>query len=399
MFAALSKFNLTIWLVILSTFAGRFVLFMIWPFLAILLHDKFGLNELEVGLFLALATSAGVVFGFYVGYLSDKLGRRKIMLIGIALSILAMTILGLADSLFLLFAGTLIQAFARPMVEDPGRALMTDMVEDRDVKDMALHVRYFALNVGAAIGPIFGAAVGLTGNQSTFLLLGGIYALYFGAATWVFSVERPLKGSSMAADFTLRDVIGILRRDSAFLLFVLACLLCSIGYGQIDAGLVQYLQQQSVPDIAGLYALLIGTNAATIVVFQFPLLKLTERLSPFLRAMYGVALFAAGFLGFGLTPVEPPYALLAAMFVFSLGEAMLFPNMNIIIDRMAPQHLKGSYFGAFSLGVIGFALAPLVGGSLLYWYGGITLWMAMTALALVVAGLFLLTNRFSDRAL
>ena len=78
---------------------------------------------------------------------------------------------------------------------------------------------------------------------------------------------------------------------------------------------------------------------------------------------------------------------------------MLFPNMNIIIDRMAPQHLKGSYFGAFSLGVIGFALAPLVGGSLLYWYGGITLWMVMTALALVVAGLFLLTNRFSDRAL
>src|SRR5690606_745984 len=133
MLAAIRQFNLTIWLVILSTFAGRFVLFMIWPFLAILLHSKFGLNEFEVGIFLMLATAAGVVFGFYVGYLSDKLGRRKIMLAGIVLSVIAMTVLGFADSLPLLSAATLLQALARPMVEDPGRALMTDTVEDREV--------------------------------------------------------------------------------------------------------------------------------------------------------------------------------------------------------------------------------------------------------------------------
>jgi MFS family permease len=397
MLAAVRQFNLTVWLVILSTFAGRFVLFMIWPFLAILLYRKFGLNEFEVGLFLALATAAGVVFGFYVGYLSDKLGRRKIMLAGLVLSVIAMIILGTADSLVMLFAGTLLQSLARPMVEDPGRALMTDMLEDRDVKDMALHVRYFALNVGAALGPMLGAAAGLTGEQTTFLLLGAVYGLYLAAAAVVFNTERPLKGSAMAANFSVGDVLNVLRRDNAFLLFVFAGLLASIAYGQIDAGLVQYLQQQSVTDIATLYAFLIGTNAATIVVFQFPLLKLTARISPFLRAMIGVALFAAGFLGFALTPVEPPFALLFAMFILSLGEAILFPTMNIIIDRLAVPEMKGSYFGAFSFSVFGFALAPLVGGSLLYWLGGFVLWLFMTALAIVVALLFLLANRFSDR--
>ena len=397
MLAAVRQFNLTVWLVILSTFAGRFVLFMIWPFLAILLYRKFGLNEFEVGLFLALATAAGVVFGFYVGYLSDKLGRRKIMLAGLVLSVIAMIILGTADSLVMLFVGTLLQSLARPMVEDPGRALMTDMLEDRDVKDMALHVRYFALNVGAALGPMLGAAAGLTGEQTTFLLLGAVYGLYLAAAAVVFKPERPLKGSAMAANFSVGDVLNVLRRDNAFLLFVFAGLLASIAYGQIDAGLVQYLQQQSVTDIATLYAFLIGTNAATIVVFQFPLLKLTARISPFLRAMIGVALFAAGFLGFALTPVEPPFALLFAMFILSLGEAILFPTMNIIIDRLAVPEMKGSYFGAFSFSVFGFALAPLVGGSLLYWLGGFVLWLFMTALAIVVALLFLLANRFSDR--
>ncbi|QJR17446.1 MFS transporter [Pelagibacterium halotolerans] len=397
MLTAVRQFNLTIWLVILSTFAGRFVLFMIWPFLAILLHRKFGLNEFEVGIFLALATAAGVVFGFYVGYLSDKLGRRKIMIAGLVLSIISMIVLGTADSLLMLFAGTLLQALARPMVEDPGRALMTDMVQDRDVKDMALHVRYFALNVGAATGPMLGAAAGLTGQQATFLLLGAVYGLYLAAAAIVFNIERPLQGSTMAANFSLGDVVRVLRRDNAFMLFVFAGLICSIAYGQIDAGLVQYLQQQSVVDIATLYAFLIGTNAATIVVFQFPLLKLTAGISPFLRAMIGVTLFAAGFLGFGLTPVEPPFALLVAMFILSLGEAILFPTMNIIIDRLAIPEMKGSYFGAFSFSVFGFALAPLVGGSLLYWFGGLVLWLLMTFFSVLVALLFFLADRFSER--
>lgn len=399
MLTAIRQFNLTIWLVIFSTFAGRFVLFMIWPFLAILLHRKFGLNEFEVGMFLALATAVGVVFGFYVGYLSDKLGRRKIMIGGLILSIIAMIVLGLAESLVMLFAGTLLQALARPMVEDPGRALMTDMIEDREVKDVALHVRYFALNIGAALGPMLGAAAGLTGQQTTFLLVAAVYGLYLAAAAIVFNIERPIKGSAMAADFSLGDVLGVLRRDHAFMLFVFAGLLCSIAYGQIDAGLVQYLQQQSVVDIALLYALLIGTNAATIVVFQFPLLKLTAGITPFLRAMIGVALFAAGFLGFAFAPVDPPFTLLVAMFILSLGEAILFPTMNIIIDRLAVPEMKGSYFGAFSFSVFGFALAPLIGGSLLYWLGGFVLWLVMALLALVVSVLFLLANRFSARTI
>jgi MFS family permease len=117
--------------------------------------------------------------------------------------------------------------------------------------------------------------------------------------------------------------------------------------------------------------------------------------------MIGVTLFAGGFLGFALTPVDPPYALLVAMVILSLGEAIL---SSIIIDRLAVPEMKGSYFGAFSFSVFGFALAPLVGGGLLYWFGGLlywfggfVLWVFMAALAVVVSLLFLLANRFSSR--
>jgi MFS family permease len=388
MLAAIRGFNLTIWLIIAGTFGGRFVQFMILPFLAILLHQKFGLNELEVGIFLAAASLVGIIFGFYVGYLSDRIGRRKIIIFGVLLTIVAMVALGVADNLYVLFAGTLMQSLARPMVENPGRALMTDTVEDRDVKDMALHMRYFGLNVGAALGPLLGAAAGLTGEQSTFYLVAVVYCAYLIGAIVVFRIEPPARASAAGSLLNLREVLRVLGRDHPFLLLVLASLICSICYGQTDSALVQYLQIQSVADIASLYAILIAVNAGTIVILQFPLLRLMQSVTLFRRSMFGVILFVFGFVGFAIAPTETPYGLMLAMFVLSVGEAILFPTQNLIIDRIAPDAMKGSYFGAFSLGVLGFAIAPLIGGALLYAFGGLVLWLVTAFLASIVALLY-----------
>jgi len=388
MFEAIRQFNKTIWLIILATFASRFVLFMVWPFLAIILHQKFGLNEFEIGMFLAGSTAVGVFFGFYVGFLSDVIGRRKIILAGLALNIVAMLVMGTADHLYLLFAGTVVQSFARGMVESPGRALMTDMVTDRETKDMALHMRYFFLNVGAATGPLLGTFAGATGQQSTFLVVAGLYVIYLMCAAVIFRIERPLKRTNSGGAPRFSEALRVLRKDKAFMLFVAATLISHIAYGQIDAGLVQYLRQENVVELAKLYATLIFVNGSTIIIFQFAFLKLLENMRPLNRAMMGVALFALGFVGFAFAPTEPTYWLLLAMFILSIGETILFPTLNIIIDRMAPEHLKGSYIGAASLAAMGFVSAPIVGGFLLHQFGGFTMWITMTALALSVAVLY-----------
>ncbi|WP_169449641.1 MDR family MFS transporter [Maritalea myrionectae] len=393
MFAALKEFNKTIWLLILATFASRFFLFMVWPFLAIMLHNKFGLNEFEIGAFLTGSATVGVIFGFYVGYLSDIIGRRKIILVGLFLNILAMAVIGIAESLLVLFLGTLLQSFGRGTVENPGKALMTDMVSDRKVKDMALHVRYFMLNVGAATGPLLGTFVGATGQQSTFLWISGLYMVYFTAAAVIFNIEKPLKRTMQGDPLKFSTALSVLRKDTPFLLFVFASFIGFVGYGQIESGLVQYLRQMSVPELTELYATLILINGGTVILFQFALLKLMENWSPFLRAMSGVIFFAGGFFGFAIAPTDPWVWIMVAMGVLSIGEAILFPTLNIITDRLAPEHLKGSYFGASSLSSFGFVFAPLFGGFLLHQFGGMALWLTMTALTLFVAVLYFSANR------
>lgn len=222
-----------------------------------------------------------------------------------------------------------------------------------------------------------------------------IYIAYFSAAAFIFNLEKPLKRTKQGDPLKFTAALAVLGKDRAFLLFVFASFTSFLGYGQIDAGLVQYLQKMNVPELTALYATLILINGATIVILQFALLKLMENWSPFLRAMSGVIFFAGGFLGFAFAPMDPWIWLIIAMFILSIGEAILFPTLNIIVDRLAPEHLKGAYFGASSLSSFGFVFAPLFGGFLLHQFGGMALWLTMTTLTLFVAVLYYQANKLA----
>lgn len=67
-----------------------------------------------------------------------------------------------------------------------------------------------------------------------------------------------------------------------------------------------------------------------------------------------------------------------------IGEAILFPTLNLQADHLAPAHLRGSYFGALSLAGLGFAAGPFAGGVLLQYLGGP--WTFMITAAMTVLG-------------
>ena len=76
----------------------------------------------------------------------------------------------------------------------------------------------------------------------------------------------------------------------------------------------------------------------------------------------------------------------------SLAETILFPTMNVHIDRLAPAHLRGAYFGAASFYEFGFAIAPLGGGIILDQLGGSWLFFITAGLTLLVIYLYSVLN-------
>lgn len=90
-------------------------------------------------------------------------------------------------------------------------------------------------------------------------------------------------------------------RHRAFTLLLLCNMLAALIYATFDSTLVQYLTRSGLPDVVNSIALLVTINALTIVVAQFPLLRLLENTGTGGRLMLGMLLMLLAQLGFAWT--------------------------------------------------------------------------------------------------
>ncbi|WP_226704206.1 MFS transporter [Microbulbifer elongatus] len=387
-----------IWIVLLGSFFGRGTYFMVWPFLAILLYEKFALGPGAIGVILSVSAMASAVLGFYVGSLSDRYGRRSILIIGTAINALAFLILALAESLATFVVSITLCSIGRAIWEPPASALFGDLIRDVKSRELALQFRYFLINVGAALGPIIGVWAGISAQQSTFGLTALSYFLLCLGFVWAFRYSVAGR-ESVAQKRTVTNFSGtlrVLRQDRIFLVVVMANILTLFIYAHFDTSLVQYLTRMQTPALVGLISSMILINALTIVFLQFPLMRVMRGLCVNNRMTVGVLILAMGQVWFALNPVHWIYGWLGATFVVSVAEAILFPTMSIQIDRMAPSNLRGSYFGASSFYSFGWSSAPLVGGFVIEWFGGSTLYWSMFFLCGVVLILYRRSHRMSQ---
>ncbi|WP_268603779.1 MFS transporter, partial [Escherichia coli] len=144
------------------------------------------------------------------------------------------------------------------------------------------------------------------------------------------------------ATFSFIGSLRIIWNDQAFKVLVVANILVMLVYGQIDVTLPQYLMISQVYNPEYLLSVLIFINAATVITLQYFTERFTRRMSLALKTSLGVFFLALSQIVFLLVSSESWLLWLVAMFLLSLGEVILFPTLNIQIDRMAPANLKGA---------------------------------------------------------
>ena len=393
----LHNFPPLIWIILIGSFFGRGTYFMVWPFLAILLYEKFQLGPAQIGLILSASAVGAALLGFYVGALSDRYGRRNILLAGTGINFLAFGLLAVADTLPLFVLSITFCSIGRAVWEPPASALIGDLIKDKQSRELALQFRYFLVNVGAALGPIVGVWAGLSAQQSTFGLTALSYLLLSLGFLWGFArtATGRLAHKKRDAGTTFASTLAVLKRDHVFLVVIVANVLTMFIYAHMDSSLVQYLTRAEAPALVQLISSMILVNASTIVLLQFPMLQLMRNIEVNGRIAIGLLILAGGQIWYATNPVDWFAGWMGATFVVSLAEAILFPTMSVQIDRMAPEHLRGSYFGASSFYSLGWSAAPFVGGVVIEWWGGPTLYWAMLGLCGLVFALYRLTGHLS----
>ncbi|EKO3506009.1 MFS transporter [Vibrio fluvialis] len=358
----IQRFNFSVWTVLAGTLFARTSFFMAWPFLIVFLYQDYGATAVEVGTMLASSAVVGAVTGLYSGYLSDKFGRKWVMVAGALAASVAYTGIGMANQIWHFYVLIILAGLMRPMIEAPAKAVLGDNLSNLKDRELAMNIRYFLLNLGGAIGPLIGITLGLAHPQVLFIATGITYLIY---ALWLLmAIER--KGHHVKPDTSLLPnfarTLRVISKDSIFVKMMIANFIMMFVYAQMESSIPQVIVRSSVSDAAQLVASLVLVNTLTIIIFQFPTLKWLEHVPLFVRTRIGMVLMMLAQVGFLFTPTDWPYGWYMAGFILSMGEVIAFPTLNVQIDRMAPAHLRGSYFGAAALYSLGFAIAPLVGG-------------------------------------
>jgi MFS transporter, DHA1 family, multidrug resistance protein len=328
------------------------------------------------------------------GPLSDRYGRRGILLVGIVAYIATSALCALSPSIELLIVARVVQGVAG------GVGIVIATAAGRDVFSGSALIRFYgSLTVvggfAAIVGPLLGGLLNtFTDWRGLFVFLAVIGALILVLTLLVF-------GETLPADRRTRGGFGQTLRDYRTLLADRTFLGAVLNQGFLYAALFAYLAGSTyvLQDIYGLspqaYAAAFGLNSAGHMAFGYLAGRTAERWSIPGTLTIGVAVTGAGALGLltaGLTPM-PLWVVIVSLFALSSGVAISAPPATTLAMTDYPQMAgtASSLLGMVRFGFGGIA-APFVGvaGALSILPLGV---VTVVAVALAAAAGLLLTHR------
>jgi predicted MFS family arabinose efflux permease len=356
------RFESEVWVITIIQFFIAIGFSICVPFLSLYLYQDRGISMTMVGIIILVGGLCSAISQALGGVLSDRLGRRPILLIAALVSILLYS--GLS-----VFIGISAPVWAIAIAYIAGRSVLTTtrpvisaMVADFTSKKR-LTEAYGILRIGANIGWAAGPAIG--GYLATFLpyaWLFGIAPLTCGIVALIifFFIRESSHGMSRGAGF--RSMVAI-ANDRNFLVFAVISLLLFIVMGQMVSTLSIF-----TVDMLGFstaqFGLLLTLNGLIVIFFQYPMTLVLKRLAKFRALILGSLLYAFGYLYLGwITQFE--WALVA-MAVITGGEIIHAPISLAVIGELSPQDQRGQYMGLYGLSqTMGMAIGPLIGGVLI----------------------------------
>lgn len=369
-----------------AIFALRmFGMFSILPVLALYAREMPGGNSpLLIGLALGIDGLAQAILQIPFGLLSDRIGRKKVIYLGLTLFALGSFIAAFGQDIYVIIFGRLVQgtgAVAAAII-----ALLADLTrEDHRGKAMATIGMSIGVTFGASmvIGPMLAHAVGVSG----IFLMTGILAL---SAIFVVRgiVPDPVISRVHADAETVPDQIAPVLHDPELLrldfgifalhaamrgmFVVIPLVLVAAGGLPAEKHWLVYLPIMAVSFFAAVPAIIIAEKRGKMKpVFS-------TGVGLVLLSTLAMAGLSGNFMG-----------LVAALFVFFLAFNLLEATLPSLVSKIAPAGKKGTaigiyntcqFLGLFAGGSIGGYLAQNVGHGSVFLFAA-----ALSAVWLVLA--------------
>ena len=350
-----------------------------WSFVAIWAIEELGAKR-ELPFAFLVGAILAAASGFLGGYLSDRIGRRRVILLGQGIMV-GYPILFLAAS-DTKWVGLALLALAGTIGSSGGsvsQAMVADLVAPERHETAYASVRV-ASNLGVVAGPPIGGLLLVLGSWSALF---PCVAVLSGLAWLIAYRFLPRRGAFAPEGPPERGSLAVILADKPFLLFLGSAIFAWLVYVAYEIVLPVSLVDGFGYD-ASAWGFLVWINPLLVTLFQLRLTRRTAGVAPAPKLV--TALLVMGLPFALLAWSQSIVAVVVVVVVFVIGEMLWVPTSQAVVADLAPADIRGAYMGAFgSAPAIGFALSPLIGLQVRNSFGDDATWLMFAALGVVAA--------------
>jgi MFS family permease len=355
-----------VWLLQLGGVVNSFGNGVVFPFLAIYLHEVRGLGLATAGIAIAISSAMQMAAVLALGPLIDRIGARTTLAAGLILQAAGFGLLPLVREPWHAYVLMAVEGLGAAAFW-PSQSTLISALTPQHRRHAAFAQQRVTMNLGIGLGGLTGGLIASVADPTTFTVLFVLdAATFFAYLAVLLLVREPPRERYEEQPGSYREVLG----HRVFLgLWTLNFLFVAFGYSLLS------LLPPFATEHSGVTERQIGAifflNTIVIVVMQLPISRLIEgrrrmralALMPLLWAAAWLIVDGAGFW-LEATPAFLAFALAAAL--IGIGECFHGPAHQALVADLASDRLRGRYFSVHSASWgVGGAVGPVLGGLLL----------------------------------
>nr|WP_255434050.1 MFS transporter [Ammoniphilus sp. CFH 90114] len=352
-----------------------------------LYEQKWELSPGMITLIFAVYAFAIIPTSLIAGQLSDRIGRKWILVLGLSMSILGTVSFALADGTISILLSRVLQGLSVGLFNGVAVAAMTEIHPSQD-KTFCAFVSSIAMSVGNALGPIFSASIAKSFMDSISMPYVILLIFLLPCLFVLVTIDETLKEKRKEKLYLPRVPTEI--RSSFYLASCTSILVWAV-IGLFLTVLPTYLFTFTGTKSIIVSGLIVFLALGSSTVVQVILRKLS--FSTFIVTLVGIvsALFCLTGLVLLNWFASLPLLLLCAVFA-GMGHGPAFVGSLSLVNEIAPKEVRGNVISIFyAISYLGVSI-PLLGlGWGAQWLG---LWPAVNLFMSLVIFLLLVIIRY-----
>lgn len=296
--------------------------------------ERFGASGLTVGLLFASFSLAQLLMAPVLGYLSDRIGRKPVIIISLIGTAVGSFITGAAGALWVLFAGRIVDGASGGSLSVAQAAVADIAPEER--RPALLGMLGAAFGIGFVLGPAIGGLAALGGPHVPFYLAGVLASINAIAAMVRLPETRP--ADLRPARRTRRTPESPILRHLAIVGFITV-----FAFTSFEATFSLFGDRRFGLTEASSAAVFLGVGLVLITVQGGLYGRWAERYGVPRLLVAGLSMLVLGLALMSVSLVWP--VLIVALLLLSVGQGCASPSMTTLVTEHAPADRRGEALG------------------------------------------------------